>query len=217
MDWEVPGRITRQGQYVSLAPLDPERDIDDLYELSHEPPSYQAVWTYLWNGPFASKAEMLTWLGTVAASDDPLFFTVTSHAHDRKVGMIAIMNIVASMGRAELGSIWYSPLVQRTKVNTETTFLLLSYLFDDLGYRRVEWKCHNENQRSKQTAQRMGFVHEGLFRQHMIVKGKNRDTAWFSIIDSEWPTRKANFQTYLAADTGVSLAALNGFTPPGTV
>jgi RimJ/RimL family protein N-acetyltransferase len=212
MHWSAPERMTRQGRYVSLAPLDPERDIDDLYELSHEPPSYQGLWTYLWNGPFAAKAEMLAWLHTVAPSGDPLFFTVTSQAHSRKVGMIAIMNIVAPMGRAELGSIWYSPLVQRTKVNTETTFLLLSYLFDDLGYRRVEWKCDNENQRSKQTAQRMGFVPEGLFRQHMIVKGKNRDTAWFSIIDSEWPARKANFLTYLAADTGVSLAALNGFT-----
>ncbi len=214
MGWDAPERITRRGQYVSLAPLDPERDIDDLYELSHEPAIYQGLWTYLANGPYATKAEMLTWLHAIAPGDDPLFFTVTSHAHNRSVGMISIMSIAAPMGRAELGHIWYSPLVQRTKVNTETVYLLLSYLFDDLRYRRVEWKCNNANEPSKRTAQRLGFVPEGMFRQHMIVKGKNRDTAWFSIIDSEWPVRKAHFLTYLMPDADVSLAALNGFTPP---
>jgi RimJ/RimL family protein N-acetyltransferase len=209
MNWPAPQRIACTGRYVALAPLNAEQDIHDLYELSHTPDEYRQLWTYLPNGPFADRDTMLVWLRHMEASAELLFMTVTSLVHARKVGMIAIMSVAAEMGRAELGHIWYSPLVQRSMVNTETTYLLLCYLFDDLKYRRVEWKCNNNNERSKATARRMGFTYEGLFRQHMIVKGQNRDTAWFSIIDSEWPQRKANFERYLAGEPGVSLTALN--------
>lgn len=210
MAWPLPERVSRIGRYVALAPLNAAEDIHELYAASHTPPEYQELWRYLPNGPFADQGAMLEWLQRMQASQDLLFMTVTSLAHGRKVGMIAIMSVAAEMGRAELGHIWYSPLVQRSMVNTETTYLLLCYLFDDLGYRRVEWKCNNENIPSKTTARRMGFVYEGLFRQHMIVKGRNRDTAWFAMLDSEWPQRKANFERYLSGEPGVSLAALNG-------
>ncbi len=210
MSWPYPERIARAGRYVALAPLDAEADIVDLYALSHEPPECRALWTYMSVGPFASQAEMLAWLRSVQPLADPIFFTATSLEHRRKVGLIAIMSIAAPMGRAELGNIWYSPLVQRTRVNTEATYLLLRYLFDELGYRRVEWKCNNENERSKAAARRMGFQPEGLFRQHMVVKGRNRDTAWFAMLDGEWPARRANFERYLYSGEACSLATLNG-------
>lgn len=151
---------------------------------------------------------MLGWLKSVGKSNDPLFFSVQSKPLERKVGMFSLLNIAPEMGRLELGNIWYSPLVQRTKVNTEVTFLFLSHLFDDLKYRRVEWKCDNCNEPSKKTALRMGFKYEGLFRQHMMVKGQNRDTAWFSMVDKEWPPLKTNFQKYLTGDAP-SLRELN--------
>jgi RimJ/RimL family protein N-acetyltransferase len=207
--WPAPERKIHRGQAVSLTPLDAEQDVADLYDLSHNPPAQQALWTYLFNGPFPTQAAMLTWLRSVQNLADPIFFTVTSLAHERKVGMISIMSIVPGMGRAELGSIWYAPLVQRTQVNSEATYLLLRYLFEELNYRRVEWKCDNRNEPSKRAARRMGFQAEGLFRQHMVVKGQNRDTAWFSMLDSEWPQRKANFEAWLYAASPLSLTVLN--------
>ena len=206
--WPRPDVSSLQGRHVSIARLDPLRDIDDLFAVSHEKEEYKALWTYLFQGPFADKAAMLAWLNSIKDSHDPVFYTVTSASLKRKAGMYSILNIVPDMGRAELGHIWYSPLVQKSKVNSETTYLFLRYLFDELHYRRVEWKCDNMNEPSKAAALRMGFKYEGLFRQHMIVKGKNRDTAWFSIVDSEWAGLKANFEKYLAED-GVSLTEMN--------
>jgi len=182
---------------VSLAPLEAAGDCAELFEASHRTGPHQALWQFLWQGPFADAKAMRGWLSGVEKSPDPIFFTVTHLADRRKVGMISIMSIVAEMGRAELGHIWYAPEVQRTKVNTETVLLLLEYLFAGLGYRRVEWKCDARNERSRRAALRLGFSFEGIFRQHMIVKGRNRDTAWFSMLDSEWPERKANFERWL--------------------
>jgi RimJ/RimL family protein N-acetyltransferase len=206
--WPTPDTPAFEGEHVTLARLDPATDLDELYAVSHGSPEFERLWTYLWHGPFADKSAMHEWLASIQESRDPLFYTVSSHALGRKVGMIAILNIVPAAGRAELGHIWYSPLAQKTAVNTETTFLLLRHLFDDLGYRRVEWKCDNANAESKRAAQRMGFQPEGVFRQHMIVKGKNRDTAWFAIIDADWPAIRANYEAYLATP-GLSLTALN--------
>ncbi len=112
--------------------------------------------------------------------------------------MVALLSIVPAHGRVEIGSVWYSPLVQKTKVNTEVNYLLLKTLFRDLGYRRVEWKCNNDNLASKRAALRLGFKYEGLFRQHMLVKGKNRDTAWFAILDGDWPALEEHFEAYLS-------------------
>lgn len=208
--WQPAQHVERRGRFVTLAPLEADRDVEDLYALAHATPADSWIWTYLPYGPFATQAAMHLWLQQLAGRPDLLFHSVTSLELQRKVGLLAIMNVVAEAGRAELGHIWYAPLVHKSKVNTETCYLLLAYLFDELGYRRAEWKCDNANARSKATAQRMGFVYEGVFRQHMLVKGRNRDTAWFSMLDGEWPTRKAHFERYLYGDAPVSLAALNG-------
>ena len=207
-DWSRPEISQLQGQHVRVSRLDPDADIEDLYMVSHQPEEYQRLWTYLWYGPFPDRQAMHRWLTSISDSQDPVFYTVYSHAHGRKVGMISVLNIVPEMGRAELGHIWYSPLAQQSMVNTEVTFLLLRALFDDLGYRRVEWKCDNRNEASKQAALRMGFRFEGVFSKHMIVKGQNRDTAWFAMTDDDWPAVRANFERYLATPE-LSLTELN--------
>jgi RimJ/RimL family protein N-acetyltransferase len=206
--WDRPTAAQLRGQHVVVSRLDPGADIDDLYQMSHGTEEFQRLWTYLWYGPFADKEAMYRWLTTLKDGQDPLFYTVCSVALRRKVGMLSILNIVPEMGRAELGHIWYSPLVQKSMVNTEVIFLLLRYLFDDLRYRRVEWKCDNENEVSKQAALRLGFRYEGLFRKHLIVKGRNRDTAWFAMLDDEWPAIRTNFEAYLATP-GLSLTRMN--------
>jgi RimJ/RimL family protein N-acetyltransferase len=197
-----------EGEHVTLARVAPDADAAALYAVSHGAPEVERLWAYMPYGPFAGEAAMHAWLASIEGSRDPVFYTVTSHAHGRKVGMISILNIVPEMGRAELGHIWYGPLAQKSAVNTEATFLLARHLFDDLGYRRVEWKCDDRNAESKRAALRMGFQPEGVFRKHMIVKGENRDTAWFAIIDDDWPALRANFETYLATP-GLSLTELN--------
>jgi RimJ/RimL family protein N-acetyltransferase len=206
--WAAPDIVALHGQYVTISRLDPAADIEDLYAVSHGTPEFERLWTYLWYGPFPDKSTMYQWLTSIRESRDPLFYTVLSRALQRKVGMLSILNIVPEMGRAELGHIWYSPLAQKSMVNTEATFLLLRYLFDELGYRRVEWKCDNANEESKRAALRLGFRAEGVFRKHMIVKGQNRDTAWFALIDDDWPAMRSNFEAYLSTP-GLSLTELN--------
>lgn len=207
--WENPNVQQLEGKHVIITRLDPDGDIDDLYDVSHAKEEYESLWMYMHYGPFRDKREMHAWLLSIKDSSNQCFYTVFSKDLKRKVGMYAIMNVSTSNGRVELGNIWYSPLVQKTIVNTEVTYLFLSYLFDTLKYRRVEWKCDNKNEPSKHAALRLGFSYEGLFRQHMVVKGKNRDTAWFAMIDAEWPNRKDNFERYLS-HTGLSLARMNG-------
>lgn len=206
--WARPDVAGFQGQYVAVSWLDTGADVDDLYDVSHRTEEFKRLWTFLGYGPFPDKDAMRAWLTSIRDSQDPLFYSVYSRELKRKVGMISILNIVPDMGRAELGHIWYSPLAQKSRVNTEVTFLFLRYLFDDLRYRRAEWKCDNRNEASKRAALRMGFQYEGLFRKHMIVKGQNRDTAWFSIVDEEWPAIKLNFERYLATP-GLSLTEMN--------
>lgn len=207
--WPEPGADQLEGAHVVVRRLVPERDINDLYELSHGGEEDTRIWTYMQYGPFTDPAEMLQWLRFVAGLRDPRFYTVFSKDLGKSVGMYAIMNIAPQHGRAELGNIWYSRRVQRTVVNTEATYLFLSYLFDELNYRRVEWKCDDNNDASKRAALRLGFSFEGVFRQHMVIKGKNRDTAWFAMLDVEWEERKKNFQRYFECP-GLSLSRLNG-------
>jgi len=206
--WPRPSVRELSGRYVLVSRLDADRDIDALYAASHGSEANERVWAYLFTGPYESQQAMLTWMRPLQESQDPLFYSVFSRELNQTIGMIAILNIVPEMGRAELGHIWYGPQAQKTRVNTETIYLFLCYLFDELHYRRVEWKCDNNNQESKRAARRLGFQYEGLFRQHMVVKGRNRDTAWFSILDSEWDALKQNFERYLASDS-LSLTELN--------
>ena len=177
-----------------------------LFAASHGDETTEAVWTYMPYGPFADEAQMRGWLEGIAGSDDPRFFTVIDLATGDPVGVVSYLNIVAPDRRIELGHIWYVPAAQRGRANTETAYLLMRRAFDELGYRRVEWKCDALNARSRAAAERLGFTFEGVFRQHMIVKGRNRDTAWFSITDTEWPARRAAIETWLAADDPGSIS-----------
>lgn len=208
--WPLPPRQTHEGRHVRLTPLRADEDAAELYQAGHKSPDAREIWRYLWHGPFATEADFRDWLRCVQDGADPLFFTVTQRQTGRRVGMISILRITPAHGVAELGHIWYGLAAQRTPINTESVFLLLRHLFDDLGYRRVEWKCDAENVRSRAAALRLGFQFEGLFRQHMIVKDCNRDTAWFAMLDIDWPARKANFERWLADEGRSSLSKLNG-------
>jgi RimJ/RimL family protein N-acetyltransferase len=195
----LPGRIALNGHLVRLEVLDPDRHAESLYTSSHVEGA-EALWQHLAYGPFGSQAEFTTWLNERAASADPLFFAVVEWESMRALGMASFMRMVPEHGVIEIGHIWFAPEIQRTRTSTEAIFLLAGHAFDDLGYRRLEWKCDSLNEPSRRAAERFGFTYEGVFRQHMVVKWRNRDTAWFSITDGEWPVRKAAFEAWLAPE-----------------
>ena len=205
-----PERKFYEGRYVNLAPVDPEKDSAELYRNSHGSQEKYKLWTYMAYGPFSDETAMHVWLKDCEASTDPLFLTVRSKVLDQSVGVVSFLNIVPQMRTLELGNIWYSPIVHHTKVNSETVYLMLSEAFDVLKYRRVEWKCDALNARSREAALRLGFSFEGIFRQHYIIKARNRDTAWFAMLDRDWPSIKSNIKRWLYSDEkNVSLAELN--------
>ena len=185
------------GNTVRLRHVDPARDTPALFQASHGPDRDPAQWTYMSYGPFADEAAMRRWMGEMQASRDPLFMTVSDAGSGTPLGIVSYLNIVPVHRTIELGNIWYVPGAQRTAVNTETVYLLLKDCFETLGYRRVEWKCDNLNERSKAAATRLGFRFEGVFRQHFIVKGHNRDTAWFAVLDGDWDRLRSNFEQVL--------------------
>jgi RimJ/RimL family protein N-acetyltransferase len=196
------------GRSVTLRPIDAARDVAPLFDGSHGGPEREALWTYMAYGPFADPGAMQAWLETCARSSDPIFLAVLFEG--RPAGMASFMNIVPAMRRLEVGHIWYVATAQRTKTNTETIYLMLREAFDALGYRRVEWKCDALNARSRAAARRLGFGFEGIFRNHLIVKGRNRDTAWYAMTDADWPAVKANMERWLySSESGISLTALN--------
>jgi RimJ/RimL family protein N-acetyltransferase len=203
----VPARTRREGRFVALVPVDPDAHAASLFEATRDAPE---VWTYLGYGPFDDETAMGAWLASLVPSGDPLFLTVVDRSSGSPVGVVAFMNVDRAMRHLELGHIWYAPTAQRTRANTEVAFLMLREAFDELGHRRVEWKCDALNARSRAAAKRLGFTFEGVFRQHMIVKGRNRDTAWFSMLDREWPRVRDNIQRWLEAEPGaLSLRELN--------
>lgn len=196
-----PERRHLEGRYVALEPILPAAHAEDLWRAAHDGGDEAiALWTYMPYGPFRDAAEMRAWLAEVASSDDPLFMSVIGH--DGPVGMASFMNADLAMRRVELGHIWYAPSGQRTEANTETAYLMLREAFERLGNRRVEWKCDALNDRSRAAAIRLGFSFEGVFRQHMIVKDRNRDTAWFSMLDGEWPSAREAFERWLETKPG---------------
>src|SRR5271165_459026 len=192
-----PERITLEGRWITLAPLDAEQHAAALYEGSNGDEVRDSVWTYLFNGPFTNPDDFAADLELKARSVDPLFFAVVDNASGRAVGFQSLMRIEPSHRAIEVGNIMYTPAMQRTAAATEAQYLFARYVFDVLGNRRYEWKCNNLNAPSRRAAERFGFAFEGVFRQHMIVKGRNRDTAWFSMLDSEWPVRKAAYEAWL--------------------
>ncbi len=206
------------GEFAALEPVDAQAHAPALFSISHGTDRAEMLWTYMFQGPFPNGEAMLGWLLRCEQSEDPLYFTVMDRASDRPVGMVSFMNMVPDMRRLELGNIWYAPSHQRTRINTEAIYIMLSVAFDVLGYRRVEWKCDALNEPSRRAAERLGFTFEGVFRQHMIIKGRNRDTAWFSMLDGEWPQVKANMEHWLYATPAgqqppVSLTELNRRAP----
>lgn len=210
IDTVVPAHDPLDGRHVWLTPVDPQADTNELYAAAHGDPARLRVWTYLAQGPFASPDAMRAWLEACGPSRDPLFFTVHDLACQSRVGMTSFMRIQPAMRVLELGNIWYGPSAQRTQVNTESIYLMLCRAFDELNYRRVEWKCNALNAPSRRAALRLGFQFEGVFRQHMIVKGRNRDTAWFALLDGDWARVKANMERWLYGDeAGLSLSKLN--------
>ena len=211
----VPQKTDYASKFISLSPINPQTDVAELYRCSHGSDVKEQIWTYMSYGPFDSTHDMHKWLEEGARSVDPLFFTVHHLESKQRVGMVSFLNIVSDMRRLELGHLWYSPDSQRSNVNTEAIYLMLCEAFDRLKYRRVEWKCDSLNERSRAAALRLGFKFEGLFRQHIIVKGRNRDTAWYSMLDSEWSAIKRNMEMWLYQnpDQQLSLTVLNNSKP----
>jgi RimJ/RimL family protein N-acetyltransferase len=214
-----PGPVTLKGRYGRLEKLRPDH-WSDLWAAFA---GHDHVWTYITtDGPCTSAAEFSAFIAMRAAADDPYAFAIVD-AEEHAVGYVTLLRINPTHRVIEVGHVLYSPTLQRTPLGTETQYLLARYVFETLGYRRYEWKCNSFNDPSRRAALRYGFVYEGTFRQHMIAKGRNRDDAWFSMLDSEWPARKRNFERWLQPDNfdaqGVqrtSLADLNGAAPAGS-
>lgn len=197
-DWRPPPRPARQvlaGRYCRIEPLDPTVHARPLYEaisLDRE----GRMWTYLASGPFADFDEYRAWLEPRAAGDDPLFFAFVDTAREQAVGTGAYLRIDPGSGAIEVGHLAFSPLLQRTAVATEAMYLMMRHAFR-LGYRRYEWKCDALNAASRRAAERLGFAFEGVFRQATVYKGRSRDTAWYAVIDGEWPALEAAFGAWL--------------------
>ena len=196
----APERRVLEGAYVRLEPVNVAAHAASLYALSHARPEDAVLWTYMAYGPFADQAAFEGWLAERARSDDPLFFAIVDLASGAASGMASYLNIAPAHGCVEIGHIWFAPVLQKTRAASEAIFLMMRHAFDDLGYRRLEWKCDALNAASRRAARRFGFTYEGTFRQHMVVKGRNRDTAWFAMLDREWPAVRAAFERWLAPD-----------------
>jgi RimJ/RimL family protein N-acetyltransferase len=194
IDWSpaqppVPRELT--GRYVSLRPVQSD-DAEALFEASQDP----AIWTYLPYGPYATLDDFRGRVAEMIAADDTLYFTIRVDGAPR--GIASYLRIKPAYGSIEIGHIWFGTPLQRTREATEAIYLLAKYAMDDLGYRRFEWRCNALNAKSRRAAERFGFTFEGIFRNHMVIKGQNRDTAWFSITDYEWPAIRAAFEEWLA-------------------
>jgi RimJ/RimL family protein N-acetyltransferase len=188
--------VTLPGRYVTVEPLNPAVHGKALLE-GISGPSNDELWRYLPDGPYAEQADFERDLEAKAASKDPLFHAIVDNVSRQAVGRASFMRIEPKHRCLEVGSILYSPALQRTRGATEAMYLMARHVFETLGYRRYEWKCNALNEASRGAALRLGFTFEGIFRQHMIVKGQNRDTAWFSLLDHEWPRRKQAFEAWL--------------------
>jgi RimJ/RimL family protein N-acetyltransferase len=207
-----PGPVTLEGRYGRIERLAQHHDAALWKAVAgHDP-----IWTYMSYGPMQDSAAFSEWIASRLKLDDPYSYAIIDRS-GQAVGIATLMEIRPAMRVIEVGHIVYSPALQRTPLGTEAQYLLARYVFETLGYRRYEWKCNSHNHPSRRAALRYGFAFEGIFRQHMIAKGRNRDTAMFSMLDREWPARKAAFERWLALDNfdasgkqKVSLSQLNG-------
>jgi RimJ/RimL family protein N-acetyltransferase len=215
----APPRTTMTGRFCTVRPIDPERDAPQLFAAFAEDRD-DRMWTYLPREPYRSLGDLRSAADAGSLTEDPLVHTIVDHATGEAVGTANYMRIEPASGVIEIGSITYSPRLQRRPAGTEAMYLMMRRVFDEIGYRRYEWKCNSLNEPSRNAAARLGYRYEGLFRQAQVVKGRNRDTAWFSIIDSEWPALREAFERWLdpanfAAD-GTQHRTLANFRPaPG--
>ncbi|MCL4110098.1 UNVERIFIED_CONTAM: hypothetical protein GTU68_024943 [Idotea baltica] len=198
-DWQpahLPPMSPMTGRFGRLEILDADVHTADLWHAFCDP-NHAADWTYLSYGPFDSFDSFSDWIRTDCVHDDPLFHVIIDAPTGKPIGLASYLRIEPSAGTIEVGHIHYSKLLQKKPLATEAMFLMMLQAFDDLGYRRYEWKCDALNQRSRNAALRLGFTFEGIFRQAAIYKGRSRDTAWFSITDNEWPQLKTEFYRWL--------------------
>jgi RimJ/RimL family protein N-acetyltransferase len=193
-----PGRETLEGTHVVLRPVDAELDAEALFAESHPPSGDVSIWTYLPYGPYRRPDELRAALKPRETSTDPLYLTIVARDGARPSGIAAYQRIKPEHGVIEIAHLWFGPSLRRTTAATEAIYLLARHAFDDLGYRRLEWKCDSLNAASRRAALRLGFTFEGVFRRHMVVKGRNRDTAWFAILDDDWPAIQAGFRSWLS-------------------
>lgn len=190
-----PRRDPLQGRYCRLEPLSTARHARALCEANALDRDGR-MWTYLYSGPFATLEEFTAWLSLREASTDPLFFAIVDEATGQATGIASYLRIDPANGVIEVGHLAFSPVLQRTRAATEAMYLMMKHAFE-LGYRRYEWKCDALNTASRRAAERLGFTFEGIFRQAAVYKGRNRDTAWYSVIDTEWPARETEFRGWL--------------------
>jgi RimJ/RimL family protein N-acetyltransferase len=190
-----PAKVVLDGRYARLEPLAADH-APTLFEASAALGA-ESRFAYLFDAPPAGMADMSAWIAAAAATEDPLFSAVIDKASGRAAGRQALMRITPEHGVIEIGNILWGPGISRKRAATEALYLTARHVFEDLGYRRFEWKCNNLNEPSKAAARRFGFTYEGLFRQHMWAKGANRDTAWFSMLDSEWPHLRREYDRWL--------------------
>jgi RimJ/RimL family protein N-acetyltransferase len=193
----LPARIAHKGQSVDLEPLH-IRHAEDLWRAAERDTS-GAGWAYMGYGPFRDAAAMRAHVAGFAATHDPIAWAIRPHRTGTADGWLTLMQIAPAHADIEIGNIWFSPRMQRTRAATEAMFLLMRHAMDDLGYRRLVWKCNALNTPSRRAAARLGFVYEGTHRAHLVVKGRRRDTAWFSIIAEEWPAQRDGIAAWLDA------------------
>ncbi len=184
------------GRYCNVEPLNPARHAQELFAANTADKGGRN-WTYLLVDPFPDFPAYRQWLEQISVTEDPVFYALVDAATGKAVGVASYLRIDPPMGVIEVGHLNFSPAMQRTRVSTESMFLMMCRAFDELGYRRYEWKCDSLNAPSRRAAERLGFQFEGIFRQAIVYKGRTRDTAWYSIIDSEWPALKRAFEQWL--------------------
>jgi RimJ/RimL family protein N-acetyltransferase len=198
-DWQTrpwPPRTAMTGRFCRVEPLVPERHLSDLYAAAQEDPEGR-LWTYVWYGPFDTLDRFAEFVARHCQGEDPLFHAIVDQASGRALGMAAFLRIDPAAGVMEVGHVYFSPRLQRSAAATEAMYLMMRRAFGELGYRRYEWKCDALNGPSRAAAGRLGFRFEGIFRQAAVYKQRSRDTAWFSVIDGEWPALKAAFERWL--------------------
>jgi RimJ/RimL family protein N-acetyltransferase len=201
-DWSkrpYPPHTTMAGRYCRIERLDAERHGAELFAAFAEAPD-ERDWTYLSAGPFADFAQYIDYLRGEAPKPDPMHHAIIDAASGKAIGTAALLRIDPAHGVIEIGSIAYSPRLKRSRAGTEAMFLFMRRVFDELAYRRCEWKCDSLNEPSRRAAERYGFQYEGTFRQATIYKGRSRDTAWFSVTDRDWPSIRAAFERWLAPE-----------------